>query len=335
MTLRAGGLSLLLLALLLLVAPQQVLGAAPEGAGWSRVEASPFTFHYRSVDKRTAVFLAQESPRLLADVVAQTGLPVGGPIDVVLAPDAQTFAEVQPAPPPVWAVGTAWSRQGAIYLHTRRPGSGLGSIDQVFVHETVHILLGRAWEPGHPPRWLNEGLARYVSRELTPRDHVVLARAAVAGRLLPLEDFADQWPSSAGRAHLAYIQSVNFVAFLDRSGRDVLPQLLARLSRGEGLEPALKAVTGESLSDLEGRWRGRMTFWHGVFPVLGSSTFLWGLTSILFLAAAFKRRRAVKRQIASMVDPYEEEERWEAERRWNSVAAPPEARGTGDAPGGS
>jgi hypothetical protein len=256
--------------------------------------------HYEEVDARTAAYLAREGPDILARLEVQTGLPVGGPIDVILAADATTFRRVQPSEPPIWAVGTAWSGRGEIYLHTRAGGSGAGGIERVFTHELVHILLGRSWRKGDPPRWLNEGLARFLSHELNPKEHVQLARAAVAGYLLPLADFEQRWPTGARRAHLAYIQSVEFVGFLADQGPDVLPRLLRRLARGEALAPAVLAVTGEPLDELEERWRSRMTFWHGVFPVLGSSSFLWGLTSLLFLLAGFKRRRQNRAKIEGM-----------------------------------
>jgi hypothetical protein len=277
--------------------------AGPLGSTWSQRLAPPLVIHFEEADSQTAEYLAEEGPGIIARLSDQTGLPVPERIDVILAADRTTFSAVQPAPPPIWAAGTAWSDRGEIYLHTRARGSGAGGTSRVFTHEGVHILLGRAWSEGSPPRWLNEGLARFLSHELNPQEHVQLARAAVAGYLLPFEDFAQAWPRGARRAHLAYIQSVEFVAFLDRQGPDVLPQLLSRLAAGEALAPAILAVTGESLPELEGRWRSRMTFWHGVFPVLGSSSFLWGLTSLLFLVAGAKRRRQNRAKIAGMASP--------------------------------
>ena len=231
------------------------------------------------------------------------GLPVPSRVDVVLASDRTTFAAVQPSPPPIWAAGTAWSDRGEMYLYTRARGSGAGGTSRVFTHEGVHILLGDAWRDGSPPRWLNEGLARFLSHELKPQEHVQLARAAVAGTLLPLEEFAGNWPRGARRAHLAYIQSVEFVAFLDDQGDHVLPQLLSRLVGGEELPVAVLAVTGESLDELEARWRSRMTFWHGVVPVLGSSGFLWGITSLLFLFVGAKRFTENRAKIKGMGSP--------------------------------
>jgi len=281
--------------------------AGPQGSSWSELESPPLVFHFETPDAESAAYLAREGPAILDRLSEETGLKVGGRIDVVLANSGTTFRSVQPAEPPIWAAGTAWSDRGEVYLHTRSRGIGGGGLERVFTHEMVHILLGRAWKEGHPPRWLNEGLARFLSHELDPGEHVQLARAAVAGYLLPLEDFADDWPTSARRAHLAYIQSVEFVAFLDRQGPHVLPQLLDHLAGGADLASSVLAVTGESLEELEERWRSRMTFWHGVFPVLGSSGFLWGVTSLLFLAAGLKRRRQNREKIEGMTTP---EDRW-------------------------
>lgn len=277
----------------------------PKGSTWSSLSSPPLVVHFEAADAQTAAYLGAEGPKMLAALSVRMGLPVPRRVDVILASDRTTFAAVQPSPPPIWAAGTAWSDRGEIYLYTRARGSGAGGTSRVFTHEGVHILLGHAWRNGSPPRWLNEGLARFLSYELEPREHVQLARAAVAGTLLPLEEFAGNWPRGARRAHLAYIQSVEFVAFLDDQGTDVLPQLLSRLVGGEELSTAILAVTGESLEELEARWRSRMTFWHGVLPVLGSSGFLWGLTSLLFVFVGVKRVLENRAKIAGMSSPEE------------------------------
>ena len=74
------------------------------------------------------------------------------------------------------------------------------------------------------------------------------------------------------------------------------------MTAGEDLAVAVRVVTGDPLEKLEERWRGRITFWHGVFPILGSSSVLWGATSILFLFAGFKRRRQNRRKIRAMAE---------------------------------
>ena len=77
----------------------------------------------------------------------------------------------------------------------------------------------RAAPSRYPPRWLNEGVAVYLSRGLDAGD-----RAQVAGRgrapatIIPLEGLAGQFPTRPGRFGLAYAESASAV---DVPRRDV------------------------------------------------------------------------------------------------------------------
>ncbi len=291
--------TLLTLLLLLLSAP--AFSAAPEGPGWNSLREAPFTFHYRDQDARMAQDLAARSGELVGDLQLRTGLELPRHVDVTLAPDHDTFVAVQPSAPPAWAAGTAWSGRSEIYLRTRLPRTGRSRLGQTFVHEVVHIAVGRSFGE-RPPRWLNEGLAKLLAGELTPQDHALLTQATVAGRVMSLDDITRRWPRGEARARLAYVQSTDFLAWLGRRGEGVLPALLAAMSGGQDLEAAVFTATGEPLRELEDAWRSRITFWHAWLPALGSTGVLWGLTSLLFLFAAWKRRRAFRKQMQAMAD---------------------------------
>ena len=289
-----------LLLLLLLAVPGPALAEAPSSPGWEELRESPFTFYFREKDRRIAEALVGVCHETLDRVVAQTGLPAPGHFDVILAPDAASFASVQPSAPPSWAAGTAWAERSEIYLRTRLPRAGPNRIDQVFAHEVVHVVLGRAWLHGRPPRWLEEGLAKYLAGELKPGDHALLSRSALSGGLLPLESFTRHWPLRASQARLAYVQSVDFVAFLSRHGDQTLPTVVQELAGGAALDEALRSATGEDLDALEERWRGRITLWHALVPLLGSSSTVWVFAALLFLLAAARRRRDFHRKVAEM-----------------------------------
>lgn len=280
------------------------VAAPPPGVGWSSVRQAPATIWYRPAAAGAARHIASITDAAVQRVQVNTGVPLPPHVDVVLAADADAFARAQPSAPPSWAAGTAWAERGEIYLRTGMAGS----IDQVYVHELVHIALGRAF-PDHPPRWLNEGVAKLVAGEVSPADHAVLARAAITGNLLPVARFADSWPSGAGAARLAYVQSIDFTAYLARQGDAVLPDLIGRLAAGAELPEAVQASTGRSLADLEESWRGRLGFWHALVPLVGSTGFVWGGTSVLFVFAGWRRRRRIRRQLKDM----EERERLAAQ----------------------
>lgn len=301
-------LSALLLTLAIAFAPAAALADGPTGAGWEELREAPFTFWYRSGDEGIAERLAEMSSATLASIVTQTGLEAPHHVDVVLAADAQTFAQAQASEPPSWAAGTAWAERSEIYLRTRLPRRGPNRIDRVFTHEVVHIVLGRSWKEGDPPRWLNEGLSRYLAGEMRPGEHAQLARAAASGSLLSIDSFAVRWPTRAAHARLAYVQSVDFVAFLARQGDDVLPAVVQAMAGGSTLDAALIDATGRDLQSQEARWRSRITVWHALIPIMGSSGFFWGIAAVIFLFAAYKRRRAFHDKVAQM----EERERLRA-----------------------
>jgi hypothetical protein len=289
------------LALLLALALPAVAHAAPPTApGFESLTAGALRFHYRSEDAGIARALAAQGPAALEGIAQRTGVSSPRVIDVVLAPTFSEFSAVQPGTPPSWAAGTAYWERGEVYLRTRMPHLGSDPIDRVLVHELVHVVLGRAFGDREIPRWLNEGAARLFAGELTPQDHATLVQAALGGALLPLDEITHRWPRSPGRAGLAYAQSVDFVAFLAEQKVDALPQLIAHLSSGVDVDTALSRATGQRLSELEDAWRGRITFWHALLPVVGGSGVTWGFGAMVFFAAAWRRRRSFHRKVAAM-----------------------------------
>jgi hypothetical protein len=280
--------------------------AAPAGEGWEALRSEPATFWFReragdrAGDRKAAEALAAVAAAAADRVTLRTGLPVPRHVDVVLARDPTVFGESQPSLPPDWAAGTAWPERGEIYLRTGLPGRFGSDLDAVFLHELTHVALGRAFLPREPPRWLNEGLASFVAGEMSPEDHAILLRAAVSGSLLPLSRITGTWPAAAGHARLAYAQSVDFVAFLASRGTGALEELVRRTAAGEATDAALAAAAGQDLRELEKAWRGRITFWHAWMPLLGGSGTIWGLTSLLFVMAGWKKRRQIRRRMAEM-----------------------------------
>lgn len=298
---------LLLLALSLLVTP--ALAAPPEGDGWMRLDAAPLQLHYRAQDAGIASALAEQAPHVLAALESRTGLRPPRVVDVVLTPTWAEFAAAQPGDPPSWAAGTAYAGRSEVYLRTRMPHLGADPIDKVFVHELVHVVLGRAFGDREIPRWLDEGAAKLFAGELSPEDHATLVRAAVGAGLLPLSSITGTWPRNPAKARLAYAQSTDFVAFIEDQREGALQRVIAELASGAELDDALTRATGRSLPDLEDDWRGQMTFWHAWMPIIGGSGVTWGLGAAIFFVAAWRRRRQFHDKVDAMAQREEEQRR--------------------------
>jgi hypothetical protein len=129
--------------------------------------------------------------------------------------------------------------------------------DSVVTHELTHMVFADASaNPYHaPPRWLNEGLAVYLSDGYGVGDRAQVADAAGSGRLIPLSGLADLFPSGFDRNSLAYAESVSAVDHLiDAYGEDTLARLITSYRAGVTDEEAFLAATGLGFRAFDDAW---------------------------------------------------------------------------------
>jgi hypothetical protein len=137
-----------------------------------------------------------------------------------------------------------------------------GSIDDAWVedvvpHELIHLVFDTAVKnPYHfPPRWLNEGLAVYLSVGYEASDRSAVEAAARAGDLIPLDGLAGQFPTSASRFGLAYAESASAVDFLIRNhGEDTMVSLVRSYADGRTDDEAFEAAIGMDVAAFNDAW---------------------------------------------------------------------------------
>ena len=205
--------------------------------------------------------LAAYGSTRVAELSRDLKVPLGERLHVYVAEDQDQFMSLQPGRPPSWADGTAWPVRGIIFLRApraRNPGSR--PIKQVLDHELVHVLLGRAFYPEHPPRWLQEGYAQVFANEVDADTVRVLLAAGATGSVPTLASLTEGFPADAYRAQVAYAASAHFVQWLDRAhGVGTTVAVAGRMSAGERTaEAALQEVTGKPADELERAWRASL-----------------------------------------------------------------------------
>ncbi len=135
-------------------------------------------------------------------------------------------------------------------------------IDQPWVgivipHELTHLVFDTAAKnPYHfPPRWLNEGLAVYLSQGYDASDRAAVERAAGNGTLIPLDGLTGQFPTSYDRFSLAYAESVSAVDYLIREhGREALVSLIRSYAGGRTDDEAFSAALGADMTAFGEAW---------------------------------------------------------------------------------
>ncbi len=309
---RLGGLLLGLLALLPLSPPAAAAGPelraveAPDAlgalearpatpAGWVELDGPHLHIAAHPDDAATARRLLQRGEAALPRLAEALGVGVGGDIFIFLAPDDATFEAMQPGPTPEWADGLAWPSRGLVYLHAPRARIATDEpLETVLQHELVHILLGRAFAPRPVPTWLQEGAAQVLAGQLRLEQTDDLALGLLGGSAVPLAELTRGFPADPTRAKVAYAESALFVAYLRHAaGPAGLPGLVHRMSRGESVEDAILAVTGQSLAAHEAAWRGG---WEGsplwLKPLFSEDAFFaFGAVGFVVGGAAALRRR--------------------------------------------
>jgi hypothetical protein len=134
--------------------------------------------------------------------------------------------------------------------------SDVGWDEIVVRHELVHLVFDTAVQnPYHfPPRWLNEGLAVYLSQGYEAGDRSAVESAARAGTLIPLDGLVGQFPTGDG-FFLAYAESVSAVDFFIRThDQDALVALIGSYADGLTDNEAFEAAIGMDVAEFNAAW---------------------------------------------------------------------------------
>lgn len=213
----------------------------------------------------------------------------GEPIEVIVAAEGTAIARNTPS----WIAGYAYGALGTVVLFpARAPVYPDRSLSELLVHEVTHVMVSRAAEQRHVPRWFNEGVAMAAASPWGLNDRSWLSWALLVERGGSLTELDRQFEQGGGETRRAYAVSGAMVrALLQREGADAVARVLRRLSRGQTFESAFLLETGSTLEAFEQSFWRRHDFWYRWVPLLTSSAFLWSAITALALIAIVRRRR--------------------------------------------
>jgi len=284
------------------------LRAAPAPATpeeWVTIEGVNLYAHASARDRRTLERLVKSADESIPRIATQLGVPMGHKMNLYLADSQKGFHSMQPGSAPDWADGTAWPHRGLIYLRSPRIRPGTAApLEQVLDHEIVHILLGQAFAPQPVPRWLQEGMAQWVSGEYDPEVVDRLRKGMLGGGLLTLDDLTTGFPVDPMRANLAYAQSADLIVYIvAEHGEAALKQIVHDMAAGKPVRAAFRHAIGGDPDALDAAWRARVESGSAWLQVFTDSTIWWGGAAMLAIVAAFSVRRRNKVKL----------DRWERE----------------------
>ena len=130
-------------------------------------------------------------------------------------------------------------------------------VSTVVPHELTHLVFDTAVRnPYHfPPRWLNEGLAVYLSEGYTDAWRSAVTSAVGSSGIIPLDGLTGQFPTTSDQFYLAYGESVSAVDFIVRTyGKDALVKLVRSYAGGVSDDEAFQTGIGKNVADFQAAW---------------------------------------------------------------------------------
>jgi hypothetical protein len=130
-------------------------------------------------------------------------------------------------------------------------------VDVLVVHELTHLVFDTATDNLYhsPPRWLNEGVAVYLSEGYNPRWRSVIERAVARDEIIPLDGLGGLFPTTRDQFELAYAESVSAVDFfIETHGESTLWSLVRSYAGGVSDDEAFRAATGDDLASFNAAW---------------------------------------------------------------------------------
>ena len=255
----------------------------------------------------------RDLPRIVKRLEARLGRRFQAPFQTVLTPDVAGLRRyVQ------WSTGRPFDATHVLGVaipsdRTLVVRGGLPPFAEPFqetlTHEVAHLLIHEG-HSRHVPRWLDEGVASWVSQpQLATRQHAYLSFLARTGGLYPLRELDFRFPGGHDATTVAYQQSLLFIQFLvERHGETVIPQLLDAAAAGDDSSTMLQRITGTSLEETEDRFHSWVARGQPLLLTILAVLNLWTLCALMAIVAILRNRRVRKRKLAAMAAEESESE---------------------------
>jgi hypothetical protein len=195
--------------------------------------------------------------KAVREASAFLGVTESEPIDFYIYADEPSFYDAVGPSTRENVVGTAISEIRTMFGLIPPNDVATAEVARTVPHELTHLVFDTAVSnPYHyPPRWLNEGVATYLTEGFLPWLRASVEAAADAGRLMPLTALTVQFPSTYERFTLAYAESTSAVDYLVREqGTDALVDLVNNYADGVTDDEAFTAAIGTDVAGFEAAW---------------------------------------------------------------------------------
>jgi Peptidase MA superfamily len=203
-------------------------------------------------------------------------------LDVYIVTSEARFDSLAGGSIPDWGAAVAEPLRRLIVIKSPLILHGDKALGELVAHEFSHIALAEATRYRPVPRWLDEGMAMYLSAEWGWDDDLAMGWAIVLGNNLPLSEIDNLNRFVGGRVQVAYSESyLAFRYLIDTYGRSGVSMLLDSLRAGYSSDRALEAATGADYAAFNQEFTTYLTGRYNLVSLIFNSNALWIILAAL------------------------------------------------------
>lgn len=270
----------LIIFVLLLLSPAVCNASAVE---YNHYQGPGIIIHYETPLANAAVKIAESYPEVRSQLEEQLALQMLFVPTVVLSHTQDEFRKMVRDE---LTIAFAVPRENLIVMDYSKLDRTPYDLLDTFKHELSHLLIHQNIESPFIPKWLDEGVAQWVSGGvadiINPEKKDILKQAVLSDALIPLRDLSLYFPQQSRSLVLAYLQSKSFVEFVvNEFGSEKLVAVLESMRKGVQIEQAVYEHMAVTLDALEVQWRQSLKRKYSWSTYIADN-FIW----ILFFAAS-------------------------------------------------
>jgi hypothetical protein len=221
---------------------------------WQTLEADLVRVHWYEGDQASAQQAADVANDAIDRAAELLGTTLPQPVDLFVYATQQAMVEAV-SPNRESIAGQADPTTDTMVVCAACGGPD--EFEVTVAHELTHLVFNETTaNPYHaPPRWLNEGIATYLSEGYSVTYSTVVDGAAQTDALIPLEGLAGLFPSQYDQFLLAYGESVSAVDyFVTTYSEETLWDLVRSYADGMSDDDAFTTATGSDLAAFNAAW---------------------------------------------------------------------------------
>ncbi len=224
---------------------------------WQTIKGDLVVVHWYAGDEafaRKALKIGDEAVKATADLL---GVTETRPVDFFIYGDETAFRTALGPGTRENVGGQAHADIRTLFALITPDAINDSWVGVVIPHELVHLVFDTAVENPYrfPPRWVNEGLAVYLSEGYTPTDRSYVGAAVRSQDLLPLTALTGQFPTDPDKTYLAYAEAVSAIDHLVRTyGEPALFALIGAYKDGLTDDEVFTKAVGKDVAAFQAGW---------------------------------------------------------------------------------